>query len=140
MSRSGRCSERLGNGGFSSALEDLLGDLDGGHCSRPAGVEREVDDDLLQFGFGQAVLPRSLKMPGQLLGVAAGDERGDGVIRLRSRGESSGRAQMSPNRTSSVSDTSFGEKSPISCWARVWGSSSVLIRVSVSLGKEVVCG
>ena len=36
------------------------------------------------------------------------------VIRLRSRGESSWRAQMSPNRTSSVSDTSFGEKSPIS--------------------------
>src|SRR3954467_9256551 len=53
------------------------------------------------------------------------------VIRLRSRGESSGRSQMSPNRTSSVSDTSFGEKSPINCWARVGAPSSEFIRVSV---------
>ena len=51
------------------------------------------------------------------------------VIRLRSRGDSSVRAQMSPNSTSSVKDTSFGAKSPISCWARVWVLRSVLIRV-----------
>src|SRR5437868_13527047 len=35
------------------------------------------------------------------------------VIKLRSRLESSARSQMSPNRTSSVSDTIFGKKSPI---------------------------
>src|SRR5947209_14542454 len=35
------------------------------------------------------------------------------VIKLRSRLESSARSQTSPNRTSSVSDTIFGKKSPI---------------------------
>ena len=40
------------------------------------------------------------------------------VIRLRSRGASSGRAHTSPNKTSSVSSTSFGAKSPMSCCAR----------------------
>jgi hypothetical protein len=35
------------------------------------------------------------------------------VIKLRFLGASSGRFQMSPTRTSSVSDTSLGAKSPM---------------------------
>jgi hypothetical protein len=45
-------------------FEGPLRDLYGGHCLRPAGVEREVDDGFLQFGLGEAVLPCSLKVPG----------------------------------------------------------------------------
>src|SRR5437588_1243096 len=41
------------------------------------------------------------------------------VIKLRSRLESSARSHTSPNRTSSVSDTIFGKKSPIICCAGV---------------------
>jgi len=47
------------------------------------------------------------------------------VMRLRSRADSSGRAQTSPKSTSSVSATSFGAKSPISFCAGVCSCASV---------------
>jgi hypothetical protein len=37
-----------------------------------------MDDDFLQLGLGQALLSGSLEVAGELLGVAAGDQRGDG--------------------------------------------------------------
>jgi hypothetical protein len=39
-----------------SGAEDLLRNGDGGHRPGPAGVEREVDDDLLKLGLGQTVV------------------------------------------------------------------------------------
>src|ERR1700744_2931705 len=39
-----------------SVAEDGLGDGDGGHRVGPAGVEREVDDDLFELLLGHAVL------------------------------------------------------------------------------------
>jgi hypothetical protein len=47
-----------------------------------------------------------------LFGAAAGDQRGDGD-QTAFLGASSGRFQMSPTRTSSVSDTSVGAESPM---------------------------
>ena len=45
------------------------------------------------------------------------------MTRLRSRGDSPGSARTWPNSTSSVSRTSSGAVSPISCWARVFAAS-----------------
>jgi hypothetical protein len=54
-----------------------------------------VGDRLDQLLLGRAVVLRVLKMEGQLVGVAAGGQRGDGD-QLRSFGDSCGRFQTSP--------------------------------------------
>src|SRR5205085_5817158 len=48
------------------AGEDLLRDADGRHRSRPAGVERQVDDHFLEFRLGQAVVLGPDKVRAQL--------------------------------------------------------------------------
>src|SRR4051812_13899478 len=50
------------------------------------------------------------------------------VMRLRSRLARAGRSQTSPNKTSSVSSTSLGEKSPMIFWAGEgwWGMAKLL--------------
>src|SRR5215216_443731 len=47
--------------------EDSLGDLDCRHCLGPSGVEGEVDDRLLELGFGEAVLLGESQVPDELL-------------------------------------------------------------------------
>src|SRR4051794_23920605 len=71
----------------SVAPEDLLGDGHRGEGLRPAGVEREVGDRLDQLLLGRAVVLRVLQVEGQLLGVAAGEQRGDGDQAAVPRGE-----------------------------------------------------
>jgi hypothetical protein len=62
----------------SSAVDDLFGDRDRRHRPRPTRVERQVDDDFLELGLGQAVFPRSGEMTRQLFGTATGDQCGHG--------------------------------------------------------------
>jgi hypothetical protein len=49
--------------------EDLLGDTHRGHGLRPAGVERQVREDLDQLRLGGAVLPGERQVEVQLLDV-----------------------------------------------------------------------
>ena len=77
-----------------------------------------MGDRLDQFVLGEAVVDRTAQVAGELLGAVEGDERGDGDEAAVALGEP-GRSQTSPNRTSSVSSTSFGAKSPINCCAGV---------------------
>src|SRR5204863_420763 len=62
----------------SVAAEDLLGDGHRGEGLRPAGVEGQVRDELDELLLGDAVVLRVLQVEGQLLGVAAGEQGGDG--------------------------------------------------------------
>src|SRR4051794_19513564 len=64
--------------GGSVAPEDLLGDGDRGEGLRPACIEGQVRDELDELLLGDAVVLRVLQMEGQLLGVAPGQQRGDG--------------------------------------------------------------
>lgn len=54
--------------------EDRHRDLNRGHRPRPTGVEGEVNDRLLQLGFGQPILPRKTEMVRELLEAARSDE------------------------------------------------------------------
>src|SRR4051812_25377313 len=62
----------------SVAAEDLLGDGHRGEGLRPARVEGQVRDELDELLLGDAVVLRVLQVEGQLLGVAAGEQCGDG--------------------------------------------------------------
>ena len=75
-----------------------------------------MGDDFDELVLGDAVVDGAAEVARELLGAVEGDEGGD-VIRERSRLASPGRSQTSPNRTSSVSSTSLGAKSPMICWA-----------------------
>jgi hypothetical protein len=44
------------------------------HCAGPAGVERQMSDDFLQFCVGDVVLTRPCEVTVELLGAAVGDE------------------------------------------------------------------
>src|ERR1700753_2188351 len=70
-----------------SVAEDGLGDGDGGHRARPAGVEREVDDDLFELLVGQAVLTGAREVSTELFGAAIGDQRRDGDQAAVARGQ-----------------------------------------------------
>ena len=59
-------------------VEDLAGDPARRHRGRPAGVEREVRDDLADLFLGDTVTERSLEVPGQLIYPIERDQRGDG--------------------------------------------------------------
>src|SRR4051794_41055313 len=58
-------------------LEHVLGDEGCGHGCRPAGVEREMRDDLAQLGLCHAVVDRAFEMAGELLLAAERDQGGD---------------------------------------------------------------
>ena len=60
-----------------SVGEDLLGDAHGGHRSRSAGVERQVDDRFLQLRLSQAVVLCPHEVRSQLFGIAAGNQGGN---------------------------------------------------------------
>src|SRR3954468_7953789 len=62
----------------SVAAEDLLGHGHRGEGLRPAGVEGQVGDGLDQLFLGGAVVLGELQVEGELLGVAAGEQCGDG--------------------------------------------------------------
>src|SRR5439155_7981048 len=55
--------------------EQLLHLRGSGHRVRPAGVEREVRDELDDLLLGHAVLDGAREMEAHLLGLAGGDER-----------------------------------------------------------------
>jgi hypothetical protein len=89
-----------------------------------------VRHGLDEFVLAQPVGQRQAQVAVELLRAVHGDQRSDG-FRLRSRGDKPGRFQSSPNRTSSVNWTSFGAKSPSSCWARVcFGAIGTILDVS----------
>lgn len=96
--------------------EQLLDLADRRDRAGPADVERELCDHLDEFILGDPILDGAREMKTQLLGLAGRDERAQ-VMRLRSRFESCGRSQTSPNNTSSVSCASFGAMSPMVFWA-----------------------
>src|SRR6516162_4393992 len=50
-----------------AAFEHLLGDECRGHRRRPAGVEREMGNDLAQFASFEPVVERALQVTDQLL-------------------------------------------------------------------------
>src|SRR6516162_8840537 len=50
-----------------AAFEHLLGDERRGHRRRPAGVEREMGNDLAQFALLEPVVERALQVADQLL-------------------------------------------------------------------------
>src|ERR1700724_3095045 len=50
-----------------AAFEHLLGDESRGHRRRPAGVEREMGNDLAQFALFEPVVERALQVADQLL-------------------------------------------------------------------------
>ena len=81
--------------------EDVLGDLRRGHRRRPAGIKREMGDDLADLVLGDAVVERPLQVADELLLAAQGDQ-GRTMIRLRSRLDRPGRSQTSPNSTRSL--------------------------------------
>jgi hypothetical protein len=58
--------------------EDVLGDAHGRHSARPAAIEGEVRDDSADLGRLHPVVEGAVEMPGHLLGVAAGDQGGNG--------------------------------------------------------------
>src|SRR5437763_8096922 len=60
-----------------SLREHVLGDLRGGHCRRPAGVEGEMRYDLADLLLGDAVVERAVQMTGQLPLPAERDQRRD---------------------------------------------------------------
>src|SRR5262245_6542099 len=59
-------AERLGEPSL-AAFEHLLGDERRGHRRRPAGVEREMGNDLAQFALFEPVVERALQVADQLL-------------------------------------------------------------------------
>src|SRR5690349_22505359 len=93
-----------------SSLQQLLRLGHGGHRVRPAGIEREVRDQFEELFFRDAVLDRPGKMKAHLFGLAVATSAAQ-VMRLRSRFESCGRSQTSPNSTFSVISKSFGADS-----------------------------
>src|SRR4051794_2630850 len=67
----------LGRGG-SVAAEGLRGDGHRGEGLRPAGVEGQVRDELDELLLGDTVVLRVPQVEGELFGVAAGEQGGDG--------------------------------------------------------------
>src|SRR4051812_13331190 len=58
-------------------VEHVLGDEGGSHRGWPAGVEREMRDDLAQLGLRHTVVDRAFEMAGELLLAAERDQCGD---------------------------------------------------------------
>src|SRR4051794_7212972 len=77
----------VGSDRGSVAAEDLLGDGHRRECLGPAGIEREVCDRLDQLLLRGTVVLRQLQVVGELLGVAAGGQRGDGDQAALFRGQ-----------------------------------------------------
>jgi hypothetical protein len=71
MRQMGRMTEaRVLQGRRQSDAEDLHRNGDGGHRPGPAGVEREVDDDLLELGLAQTDCPWPARGGPELFGTA----------------------------------------------------------------------
>ena len=102
--------------------DDRLELRQGGHAGRPAGVEGQVGEGLDEFVLGEAVGQGPAQVTGELVGPVRCGQDGDGDQAAVAR-ERPGRFQTSPNRTSSVSWTILGAKSPSSRWAGVCCSS-----------------
>ena len=89
------------------SVEDLARDAAGRHRGGPAGVERQVGDDLADLVARHAVGQRTLDVAGELVTAVHGDQRGHGDEAAIALG-SPGRSQTSPYTTFSVSSISLG--------------------------------
>src|SRR5437868_3738594 len=92
-------------------LKNLFRQRDGGHRLGPSAVESQMRDGLDEFGLSDAVLLARCRWNGSCSELPPAMSAAT-VTRLRSRFDSSARSQTSPNRTSSVSCTNLGERSP----------------------------
>jgi hypothetical protein len=109
--------------------EDLLGDLDRGHRLRPAGVERQVHDRLLQFGLGEAVLLGEAQMIPELLKAARGDQGRDRDQAPVTLGEFRPLPDVAEQDLVGEVDQ-LRAKSPIACCAGVGSGMVVLLPVA----------